>query len=114
MLVWFDADAMEKVLANLLSNAFKFTPASGRIALHIETRETTVLLRVTDTGPGIAPEYLPHVFERFYQVDESITRAQPGTGIGLALVRRAVLRPFGVCICRCGTPAGGPPSAAPR
>ena len=87
VLVWFDADAMEKVLANLLSNAFKFTPAGGRIALYVETRETSVLLRVTDTGPGIAPEHLPHVFERFYQVDESTTRAQPGTGIGLALVK---------------------------
>ena len=87
VMVWFDADAMEKVLANLLSNAFKFTPAGGRIVLDVTTAEASVLLRVTDTGPGIAPEHLRHVFERFYQVDESSTRAQPGTGIGLALAK---------------------------
>jgi signal transduction histidine kinase/ligand-binding sensor domain-containing protein/DNA-binding response OmpR family regulator len=87
---WFDADALEKVLGNLLSNAFKFTPDGGRIALRVDTHDTVGRIKVTDSGPGIPPEYLPHVFERFYQVDESSTRAQPGTGIGLALARELV------------------------
>jgi CheY-like chemotaxis protein len=89
-LVWFDSDALEKVIANLLSNAFKFTPDGGRITVHVEALEHVVRVSVSDTGPGIAAEYLPHVFERFYQVDESNTRAQPGTGIGLALTKELV------------------------
>ena len=93
--VWFDPDALEKVLANLLSNAFKFTPIGGRIRLAIEAepvaKETGVArLRVSDTGPGIPVDQVPHVFERFYQVDESSTRAQLGTGIGLALAKELV------------------------
>jgi signal transduction histidine kinase/ligand-binding sensor domain-containing protein/DNA-binding response OmpR family regulator len=88
--MWFDTDALEKVLANLLSNAFKFTPDDGRIAVDIEARQAVVCVRVHDTGPGIAAEHVPHVFERFYQVDESVTRAQPGTGIGLALAKELV------------------------
>ena len=88
--VWFDSDALEKVLGNLLSNAFKFTPDGGRIALHVETEGGIARVRVSDSGPGIPPEHLAHVFERFYQVDESSTRAQPGTGIGLSLAKELV------------------------
>jgi len=88
--VWFDSDALEKVLGNLLSNAFKFTPDGGRIALHVETEGSIARVKVIDSGPGIPPEHLAHVFERFYQVDESSTRAQPGTGIGLALAKELV------------------------
>jgi signal transduction histidine kinase/DNA-binding response OmpR family regulator len=88
--VWFDGDALEKVLANLLSHAFKFTPDGGRIALSVVGDNAVVRLAVADTGPGIAAEHLAHVFERFYQVDESNTRAQPGTGIGLALAKELV------------------------
>jgi len=93
--VWFDPDALEKVLGNLLSNAFKFTPVAGRIALEIEAEPTAeetgiARLRVSDTGPGIPVDQLAHVFERFHQVDESSTRAQLGTGIGLALAKELV------------------------
>ncbi|TVP42574.1 MAG: response regulator [Gemmatimonadales bacterium] len=87
VLVWFDADAMEKVLGNLLSNAFKFTPDGGRITLEVEASAGEARLRVRDSGPGIAPEHVPHVFDRFFQVDETTTRSQPGTGIGLALAK---------------------------
>jgi len=90
----FDADAIEKVVTNLLSNAVKFTPDGGSVRLQMEvTRHDdapVVLLRVIDTGPGIAPAQLAHVFERFYQVDETDARLQAGTGIGLALVRELV------------------------
>ena len=88
--VWFDPDALEKVLGNLLSNAFKFTPDGGRIALRVETEGGSARVTVIDSGPGIPPEHLAHVFERFYQVDESSTRAQPGTGIGLSLAKELV------------------------
>lgn len=90
----FDGDALEKIVTNLLSNAVKFTPGGGRVTLSLldlsDQPGGTVLLRVADTGPGIPAEHLPHVFERFYQVDESGTRAEAGTGIGLALVQELV------------------------
>ena len=82
----FDADALEKVITNLLSNAFKFTPDDGRITVSIEKTDTA-RIRVSDSGPGIPAKDLPHVFDRFYQVDETNSRAQVGTGIGLALAR---------------------------
>ena len=86
----FDSDALEKIVTNLLSNAVKFTPGGGRITVSLLQHDASVTLRVADTGPGIPPEHLPHVFERFYQVDESLTRSQAGTGIGLALVHELV------------------------
>ncbi len=93
--VYFDAEQVEKILANLLGNAFKFTPAEGRIELTVcakgdPSSEGWAVLSVHDSGPGIAPEHLPMVFDRFYQADASSTRRQPGTGIGLALVKSLV------------------------
>ncbi len=93
--VWFDAGALEKVFANLLSNAFKFTPEGGTITLVVrsevgETDGDHVAVRVTDSGSGIPPQEIAHVFERFHQVDESHTRLQPGTGIGLSLAKEYV------------------------
>jgi signal transduction histidine kinase/ligand-binding sensor domain-containing protein/CheY-like chemotaxis protein len=85
--VWFDSDALEKVIANLFSNAFKFTPDQGRITAEIAENSEVVKVTVSDSGPGIPAEHLPHIFDRFYQVDETNTRAQPGTGIGLSLAR---------------------------
>ncbi len=86
----FDADAVEKILTNLLSNAIKFTPSGGsvHVALHMEGESAR--LSVRDSGPGIPPDQIAHVFERFYQVDESTTRTQPGTGIWLSLVKELV------------------------
>ncbi|HEY0241502.1 MAG TPA: ATP-binding protein, partial [Gemmatimonadaceae bacterium] len=84
---WFDVDALEKVVANLLSNAFKFTPDNGGITAEIAEDAEVVRVVVSDSGPGIPAEHLPHIFDRFYQVDETNTRAQPGTGIGLSLAR---------------------------
>ncbi len=92
---WLDADQIEKVVGNLLGNAFKFTPDAGTIALAVATEDDTahegrLVITVRDTGPGIAEEHLPHLFERFYQADASSTRRQAGTGIGLALVHELV------------------------
>jgi len=87
----FDADKLEKVLGNLLSNAFKFTPRGGTVHLAVRnrTREGRHQLHVvvTDTGIGIPPEQLTRIFDRFYQVDHSPTRVYGGSGIGLALAK---------------------------
>jgi DNA-binding response OmpR family regulator len=83
--LYFDPDLMEKIASNLLSNAFKFTPEGGSVLLTLEAGED-VRFAIRDTGPGIPVDQLPHIFERFYQVDES-ARQQAGTGIGLSLAR---------------------------
>lgn len=82
-----DREQVEKIIANLLSNALKFTDPGDRIDLSVEATAGEARVRVADTGPGIAPEKLPHIFDRFYQVDTSATRARGGMGIGLALAR---------------------------
>ena len=89
VMVSFDPDAMEKIITNLLSNAFKFTPEGGRVMVSV-AKEDVAIIRVADNGPGIPARDVPHVFERFYQVDESNTRTQVGTGIGLALTQELV------------------------
>ncbi|MBM3304530.1 MAG: response regulator [Candidatus Aminicenantes bacterium] len=85
-----DPDQFEKVVFNLLSNALKFTPNNGKITLYVEERDETAVLTVEDTGVGIPPDMLETIFSRFSQVDGSKSRAQEGTGIGLALAREIV------------------------
>ncbi|MES3034861.1 MAG: ATP-binding protein [Gemmatimonadota bacterium] len=86
----FDASQIEKVLLNLLSNALKFTPGGGRVDVTLAREAGDAVIVVRDTGVGISAAELPHVFERFYQVDGSSTRRYEGTGIGLALARELV------------------------
>lgn len=88
--LWFDADMMEKIIGNLLSNAFKFTPNKGKIKLEIIEDKDVVVVQVSDSGVGIPEEELDHVFERFYQTGESVSTIQAGTGIGLSLVKELV------------------------
>lgn len=88
--IYFDRDKVEKIITNLISNAFKFTPAHGEITVSTAKNEHDVKIRVKDTGQGISPEKLPHIFDRFYQADDSLTRNQEGTGIGLALTKELV------------------------
>ena len=88
----FDADKWEKILTNLLTNAVKFTPPGGQIGVALSTAPGRVQLTVSDTGIGIAPDHLPHIFDRFYQVDSSLTRVYEGSGIGLALVHELTER----------------------
>ena len=89
-----DAARLEQVLVNLLTNAAKYTEDGGRIALTIErtigSGGDTAVLRVRDSGIGIAPELLPHIFDLFTQADRSLDRSQGGLGIGLCLVQRLV------------------------
>jgi PAS domain S-box-containing protein len=85
-----DADRLQQVIWNILSNAAKFTPNGGRVEIVVNQTTTQVLIQVKDSGPGIDPAFLPHVFERFRQADGSITRTHGGLGLGLAIVRHLV------------------------
>ncbi len=85
-----DSDRLQQIIWNLLSNAIKFTPKGGRVQIRLQRINSHVEIAVTDTGKGISPEFLPHVFERFRQADSSITRSYGGLGLGLAIVRNLV------------------------
>lgn len=98
---FFDADKLEKIINNLMSNALKFTPEGGKVDVTLspvpsptvgegcpDTSRDEVRVIITDTGPGISSEHLPHIFDRFYRVDE--THTTEGTGIGLALTKELV------------------------
>lgn len=86
VLAWFDAAQMEKVLGNLLSNAIKYCRPGDAVTVWVERDGERAVLRVDDTGPGIAPEHLPHLFDRFYRAVLPDSTAE-GSGIGLALAR---------------------------
>lgn len=90
MLVDGDAARLEQVLVNLLGNACKYTPPGGRIALTLTRSGDEAVLRVRDSGIGIAPELLPHVFELFTQAERGLDRTQGGLGIGLTVADRLV------------------------
>ncbi len=85
-----DPARLQQVVWNLLSNAVKFTPKGGKIQVALERVESHVALSVCDTGIGINPEFLPYVFDRFRQGDQSTTRAFGGLGLGLAIVKHLV------------------------
>jgi PAS domain S-box-containing protein len=85
-----DADRLQQVVWNLLANAIKFTPLNGHVQLRLESSGSYAEIIVQDTGNGILPEFLPHVFERFRQADGSTSRQHGGLGLGLAVVRYLV------------------------
>jgi signal transduction histidine kinase len=82
-----DVYRLSQLLENLIDNAIKYTPEGGTITLSLFRDGDWALMEVADTGVGIAPEHLPHVFDRFYRVDKARTRARGGSGLGLAIVR---------------------------
>jgi two-component system, OmpR family, sensor histidine kinase BaeS len=88
--VWGDAQRLSQVLSNLLDNALRHTPPHGRVAVHAHTDGHNVVLRVSDTGEGIAAEHLPHVFERFYRAEAARTRERGGSGLGLAIAKALI------------------------
>ena len=90
--VWLRADAarMEQVVVNLLNNAAKYTDEGGHIRLSVQQEANAMVLRVCDTGVGIAPEFLPHIFDLFTQAERSLDRSAGGLGIGLCLVKQLV------------------------
>lgn len=85
-----DTERLRQVVSNLLQNAIKFTPAGGRISVALRRDGEDAEIRVTDTGIGIEPDFLPYVFERFRQADTSAARTHGGLGLGLAIVRYLV------------------------
>jgi PAS domain S-box-containing protein len=85
-----DAARLQQVVLNLVSNAVKFTQAGGKVEVCVEMTENAAQVRVIDTGEGIAPEFLPYVFDRFRQADGTSTRKHSGLGLGLAIVRHVV------------------------
>jgi len=85
-----DGMRLRQVLLNLLSNAIKYTPESGHVSVTVEASGDSVLLKVTDTGIGIAPENMSIVLEPFRQIDNDLNRRNPGTGLGLPLTKRLV------------------------
>ena len=85
-----DDERLQQVFWNLLANAVKFTPAGGTIDVYLEREGSLAEIRIEDTGPGVPPEFLPRIFERFSQADGSSTRKHGGLGLGLAIVRHLV------------------------
>jgi two-component system, OmpR family, phosphate regulon sensor histidine kinase PhoR len=85
-----DRERLRQALTNLVQNALRYTPAGGAVLVSAEQQGDRIALAVTDTGIGIAPEDLPHVFERFYRTDRARGRDTGGTGLGLAIVKGAV------------------------
>jgi signal transduction histidine kinase/CheY-like chemotaxis protein len=88
--VFADPRRLEQIVLNVLSNAVKFTPAGGKIRVEALTVDRSARVRVTDTGAGIAADFLPHVFERFRQADSSATRGVGGLGLGLFIARQLI------------------------
>jgi signal transduction histidine kinase len=101
-----DPEALAGVLLNLVSNAVRHTAAGGRIALTAHADGDDVELAVLDDGPGIPPELLPVIFDRFARADPARSRATGGTGLGLAICR-AVVEAHGGTIAASSGPAGG-------
>jgi signal transduction histidine kinase/DNA-binding response OmpR family regulator len=85
-----DANRLQQIFWNLFNNAIKFTPKRGQVIVTAERNESEIRIKVTDSGIGIAPEFLPFIFDRFRQADGSTTRAQGGLGLGLAIVSHLV------------------------
>jgi signal transduction histidine kinase/CheY-like chemotaxis protein len=90
--LWIDGDAtrLDQIVSNLLTNAVKYTPAGGRVDVTMKAEGTTAVLSFRDTGVGIEPDLLPHIFDLFKQADRTLVRAEGGLGIGLTLVRTLV------------------------
>lgn len=86
-----DRDRLEQALGNLVDNAVKYTPPGGRVELGVEVGGAEIQLVVEDTGPGVPPEHLPRIFERFYRADPSRSREEGGTGLGLAIAKHIAL-----------------------
>ncbi|MBD1841306.1 response regulator [Coleofasciculus sp. FACHB-64] len=85
-----DPDRLQQIIWNLLTNAIKFTPEGGRVEVYLQGARSHAEISVRDTGEGISPDFLPYVFDRFRQADNSITRSYTGLGLGLAIVRHLV------------------------
>ncbi|HKW08977.1 MAG TPA: HAMP domain-containing sensor histidine kinase [Gemmatimonadaceae bacterium] len=104
--VLWDSDRMNEVLGNLLSNAFKFTPRAGEVELAVESVDHSVQIEVRDSGSGIPPEQMPHIFEKFFQADNQVEGSVKGSGLGLAIAKSIVEAHGGTINCE-STPGVG-------
>jgi heavy metal sensor kinase len=126
VLFYGDQELLRRLVLNLLDNALRYTPAGGQVSVSLEDRDADLMVSVSDTGIGIPPEAAPHVFERFYRVDQARSRHQGGFGLGLSIVKWIAeshngavhldSRPgggstFSVCLQK---PPENPSGAAPR
>ncbi len=105
--VAMDGDRMAQVLHNLLSNALRYAPAGSRVAVGASVQSGSLQITVRDEGPGIPPEAVPHVFDRFYRADAARNRGAGGSGLGLAIARQIVLRHGGQIIAANNDPPPG-------
>ena len=105
-LLMLDPMRIEQILGNLISNALRFTPQGGTIELETTWSDKWVRVQVHDSGPGITPESLPHVFERFYRADRSRNRQEGGSGLGLAIARQ-LAEAHGGSLTAANHPQGG-------
>lgn len=105
-MVWIDPQRIEQVITNLISNAFKFTPAGGTVTVSLRRQKDGVEIRVSDTGIGIAAQEHERIFDRFYQVEDPLTRHCKGTGLGLSIVQR-LLAAHGATIALDSEPGSG-------
>ena len=78
---------IERVLFNLIDNAISYSPTGETVSIRLLTSDQDVRIEIADAGPGIAPEHLPHLFDRFYRADQSRSREHDGAGLGLAIVK---------------------------
>lgn len=101
-----DRTRLKQVVVNLLDNAIKYTPENGRISLAVRSENSTALLEVSDTGPGVSEAALPHVFERFYRADEVRSREVGGAGLGLSIVQ-SICTAHGGSVAAANTPPRG-------
>jgi signal transduction histidine kinase len=106
VLVEGDRARMKQVIVNLLDNAIKYTPSGGRVRLRIADEGSLAVLEVADDGMGIPQDALPHVFKRFYRVDESRSREQGGAGLGLSIVK-SICTAHGARVDVASTPGRG-------
>jgi PAS domain S-box-containing protein len=102
-----DIERLHQIVWNLVNNAVKFTDPGGRVEVRVHRRDASVVLTVTDTGIGIAPDVVPHVFERFRQADSTSTRRHGGLGLGLTIVRELVRLHGGEVRAESGGPGRG-------
>ena len=105
-IVWGDEARLHQILANLLGNALKFTPGGGSVTVHLRKTQASAIVVVKDTGEGISPEFLPHIFERFSQ-DEASSRENRGLGLGLAICKHLVALHSGSIIAESEGPGRG-------
>jgi signal transduction histidine kinase len=82
-----DKVKLRQLFINILENAVRYTPADGHISVSLVKQESDAVISISDTGIGISPEHLPHIFERFYRVDKARARADGGVGLGLAIAK---------------------------